>query len=222
MAATTTGSNLFYGGGGGNQIIQSGSGDNDYYFDADSGADEVAVDPRSSSDRTVGNVLNYVDLSFQDLQFFRVQSTGDLLITYGTGYPNPFSWQLIKNYFNTSRTITSIGVLDGSSIPAAANIPSYEWTDWGDRALTATGDDESISTWKAQKLMPSACEPVAIQARRVGTTAVLWPGDINQDSGVQSFDVKSGYSCLNANSATGRCANYEVRYLCPYQPPIVK
>lgn len=221
MAATTTGTNLFYGGGGGNQTIQSGGGANRYYFDANSGADEITVDQRSSSNLTVGNVLNYMDLSMQDIRFFRVQSSGDLMIVYGTGYPNPFSWQLIKGYFNTARTITGIGILDGDSMPAAGSIPSYEWTDWGDRAVNTTGDIESISIWKEQRLMPNTCEPVAIQARLAGTTRILWPGDINQDSGVESFDVKSGYYCLNSLSASGRCENYQVRYLCPYQPPVI-
>lgn len=219
MAALSSGENMFDGTGEGNLSIVSGSGPNRYYFDNNSGADVITPNATSVANNTVGNVLSYWGLTIQNLRFARIAGTGDLLIAYGTGYPSAFSWQLVEGFFNYQRRpITSIAIPGDGSIPASANIASYEWTRWGDsNTPDRVGEFESISSWKDAGMMPSSCEPIAIQARLNGSTQILWPGDINQDSGVESFDVETGYTCVHANSVTGSCANYEVRYLCPLQ-----
>jgi hypothetical protein len=220
MVAFSTGENNFDGTGGGNQMMVSGSGSNRYYFDENSGADVIFPSATSVANNRIGNVLSYWGLSIQNLNFARIAISGDLLITHGAGYPNPFSWQLITGFFNyESRPVTSIAIPGDGAIPTNANIPLYEWTRWRDRVIPG-GDIESISGWKEDGLMSATCAPAAIQARLPGTTEIIWPGHIYQDSGVESFDVITGYSCRDELTISGRCVNYEVRFLC--QQPIVK
>jgi hypothetical protein len=220
VSATTAGVNLFSGTGGGNQVFVGGAGANNYFFDSNSGADEVIVNAQAAATGSGSTVFSYSDVSMQDMAFHRIvgrdaNDDGDLLITYGTGFPNPFSWQLVKDYANIQRAINRIDHFGGQSfIAPVGEIPPYEWTAWGNRDIPdGNGDFETISDWKAEGRMAETCEPVAIQARLVNTTQILWPGDINQDPGVESFDVKAGYICRN--DTTNTCRDYEVRYLCP-------
>lgn len=228
MAGTTSGSNLFNGGGGGNQTIIGGNGANVYYFDATSGVDVIRIPQQSITSGS--NLLRYssTEVTGENLRFGRVQGTNDLIIGHAK---LPAVWQVFENYFGLSgRPINNISAYSESPdappyyfVPSVNEIDQYAWTGWLDRDnVSGNGDSENLADLIGEGYLSPDCTALAIEAREIGVQTVLRPGDIALSPQITTFDTASGFVCLNNSPGDDSCADYEVRFLCPYQQPIVR
>lgn len=88
------------------------------------------------------------------------------------------------------------------------------WTGWLDRDKpSGQGDAEVLPAFLTETPASVCNTPSAIEARVKGTSQVFTPAMVTSHK-LRTFSAEKGLQCYNVDQASGRCPDYEVRFLC--------
>lgn len=142
-------------------------------------------------------------------------------IAYGSNAPGIYDYYgdvrhyVVQSISSVISSLENNGEMPPREFESAYGKSSYRWINLG--TPDGSGERESFveAKLKFPELLSYCDEPGAVEARAVGSDFIF---SSNPFPDVLSrFNLRDGLTCLNNQQPSGKCNNYQTRYLCDGQ-----